>query len=796
MTQSASFECTIEGRGDSPDIQPDIKSLRSRLRHSALSETELTTVDLGPRAREYANFFAPVELRVRLYDADGQPVDSERVFKGILTEIESEGQASNMTLKTAGRGWHLKNNESIVEFENIRVWEAIEQYLNEETDFEAEVVPDPGSPVLTDAVSFSVSSQQEWEALIEDSIPDDKPITVKNGALTTLPTAFVAEGESTSFLGINVVRADDNFSDGEAVGVGGPNVSFGDGFDITMPGAEYDLENWSLEIRNEFEPDFDNDGDGTLANETLVLEEEDPGRDAEAEVICDVTTSVGAGESATVEIEVRDDDGNILASDIATAEDDASATALIDRNDIDNFSVLEVTHTGDSNAEFDYIVRDRRTILPGFELEVNGETVANFADGASLFSADVAWAFNRQGSQTISAGQNINITLSVDSANVDFSTQDVDDYGYFIWDVVAVVDERFEYTFDNQTHEPEGHLDGPETHPDEVSFEFPIDERETQVAVARIDSTWDDIAGSQALAASNNAGGDYLSESNSESLDVDFSAEALVGTELRAKTTHGRHSPSGPREQTPRFGYAGQSIEEMELRFDQTSIAVIGSAGLLLSDTDLENLKTLCNLARFNFAIDHTADGKRIDAFPIGTEGESVDWDAKDWNRRDGDANYANRVVARGARKPEEEQEDEDDLRYEAVAVDDDEIERLMGLGLTEEEATISTVITDPELQSREEVAQQAFNNLEGFVERRLPTGNIDVVPTFIPPGFAYSIPQFEREGETPVKTLESIIFDQRYNSTRGSLEFEPVRNWVNAVTPIDNDVSGIKRLF
>ena len=796
MTQSASFECIIEGRGDFDDIQPDIKSVRSSLRHSALSNTEITTVDLGDQAREYANFFAPFELRVKLYNADGEPVDSQRVFKGILTEIESEGQASNMTLKTEGRGWHLDKDESIVEFENIRVWEAIEQYLNEETDFEVEVIPDPGSPVVTDAVSISVATQTEWDELLAGTIPPTKPITYQDGKLTTLPSGFVAEGESTSFSGVNVVRADDNYTNGEAPGIGGSTVSVGDGFEYSLDAPQYNLDDYRLEIRNEFEPDYDQSGNGSITNETVVLEEEDPPREPETEVFCEIEVSVGAGESATVDIEVQNDSGSILASDSATAEDGSTATAVVDRTDIDNFSVLEVSHSGDSTADYEYVVRDRRVITPAFEVEVNGELLASFGDGARVFAQDVEWGFSRTGSQSITAGESINVSLNVTSASNDFSNSDIDDYGYFIWDFVAVVDDRYEYTFDNQVNEPGGQLDGPETHPDEVSFEFPIDDRETQVAAARIESTWDNTAGTQALAASNNAGQDYLSASNTESLDVDFSDAQLVGTELRVKTTHGRHSPNGPQNQTPRLGYAGQSVEEIEVRFDQTSIAVIGSEGLLLSETDLDNLKELCDLARFNFAIDHTADGKRIEAFPIGTEGDPVDWETEDWDRRDGDADYANRVVARGARKPEEEQEDENDLRYEAVAVDDDEIERLMALGLTEAEATISTVITDPELQTQEEVAQQAFNNLEGFVGSRLPSGTLEVVPTFIPPGYAYPIPEFEHDGETPVKTLEKLSYSEGYDSARGSLQFEPVRNWVNAVTPIDKDVSGIKRLF
>ena len=371
-------------------------------------------------------------------------------------------------------------------------------------------------------------------------------------------------------------------------------------------------------------------------------------------------------------------------------------------------------------------------------------------------------------------------------------------YGEVDIDAIFIYDDRYNYNFANSV-DSDQLLPGPELYPDGASLEWPILDQETQVSAARIFSGWDDTGGSQELAASPNGGADYLTTSNTETLDVDFEGNDIIGTDLRIRTTHGRHSPDGPRDQTPRYGYAGQSIDNIEVRFDQISVAIIGPGGILFAENDLQNIKDLASLARYNFVVDHAGDADAIEAFPVGFENpDGVEWMATGWSRRDGDQDYANRVVARGATKPEDERENPDDLRYEAAVRDDAEIERLTDLGLTEEEATQTTVVTDPELSTSDEVQAQAYNELEGVVGNRLPSGSIDIVPTFIPPGYAYPVEEFETvDGEVPVKVLEKVAYSEGHGQdAQGSLEFETPRNWVSGLSPVEKDVIGIKRLF
>lgn len=685
----ASFEATIGGLGELEDIDPPVKAIQNAtLRHTATSNVEIATTDLGPELRQYADVFADVELRVQLWDSDGNKADSERVFKGILEEIDTQGQESNAVLKTKGRGWHLETDEALVEFENIRVWEAIEQYLNQETDFEVEVVPDLGSPVVSDELAQNPVTQSDWETLLEEHISETDPVAITDGELALLQTSNTLEAQ----FFINNESGTENLSGLDEFSSGGGR-------------------RWSEEGDRGTSVAFD--VEYTIPEEHVTF-----------------AVRLNADTGTAIQASVIDDDTGSSVGSLEVWDGGAGSDLFYWRPDGPIAGIVEEWTDGDIDPGT-YRIQLQATSGPG----------------------------------------------------------DVD------IDLVTVYDDRFNYDFDGTVHEPEGYLPGPEDYPDEFEFELPITERETQVDAAYLTSVWDDLGNGQAVALSNDGGDNYVAASNTDSLDVFFSDEELFGSQLLAKFTFSRYPVNeNPQDETPRFGYQGQSVDEFELRFDQTTIAVIDE--LDLSDSHKDNLRTLCQRGRMHWSIDHTADGKRIDVFPIGTEAEA-EWSTKNWSRTDGSTDYANRVVARGARKPEEEQEGEEDIRYEAVVTDNDEIQRLVDLGLPEEQATISRVISDPEWQSQETVNQQAFAALEGFVESRLPSGTINIVPTFIRPGYAYQIPEFEvPNGDVPTKTLEQVQFSQSYDGASGSLQFEAVQNWVSALSPVEDDVGSIKRLF
>lgn len=672
MSTQATFEATVEGRGKLPNIDVPIERIANGvLRHSALSNIDIEASGMPEDIRRYSTFFAPFELRVAFPNDSSR--SSERIFKGRLVEVEQSGSSAITTLRTVGRLIKLEKSDGFREFADIRAYEALRTYIQEETPFGVVVEDDPGTVVVDDGVAFEADTQTDYDELLAGAIPDDKPIDYRDGRLIPLQSSFLFEAEAGN----------------GATPISGSDYSGGDAAQFSFGGA-------------------------TSNGHTISLDYRIPSGDASI-----VVRGERPGTFVTTDITI---DGNTVET---------------------NYTVPSTLSWGQTAVDFE--------LTPG------------------------------------------NHTIDIEANTV--SDDDPDSR----YDVVGLVDSRYNYTFDNSVHEPSGYLDGPEPYPDAVAFEWPVIDQETQVSACRITSSWDDTTDTQQVAASPNAGSEYLTADNSETLDVDFEAQDIIGTDLQIRTTHGRHSPNGPRDQTPRLGYEGQSIGDIEVRFDQISVAIIGPSGTLFAENDLQNIKDLASLARYNFVVDHAGDDDVIEAFPVGFENpDGADWMTVDWDRADGDRDYANRVVARGASKPEEERESPDDLRYEAAVRDEDEITRLTNLGLTEDEAEQTTTVTDPELSGDAEVQAQAFNELEEVVGLRLPSGSIDIVPAFIPPGYAYPVNEFETvDGETPSKVLEKVTYSEGYGQdARGGLEFETPQNWVSGLSPVEKDVIGIKRLF
>jgi hypothetical protein len=192
MTTQTTFEATVEGRGDLPDIAVPIKRISSAtLRHSALSNVDIEAAGVPDDIRQYATFFAPFELRVAFPNADRAP---ERIFKGQLVEVEQSDTSAISTLKTVGRLIKLEKSDGFREFADIRAFEALRQYIDEETDFGAAVEDDPGTVVVDDGLAFEASTLAEFNDILGGEVPDTAPFD-DNG--NPLQTGFFVEAEET-----------------------------------------------------------------------------------------------------------------------------------------------------------------------------------------------------------------------------------------------------------------------------------------------------------------------------------------------------------------------------------------------------------------------------------------------------------------------------------------------------------------------------------------------------------------------------------------------------------------------
>jgi hypothetical protein len=463
------------------------------------------------------------------------------------------------------------------------------------------------------------------------NIQDTDPYKVNNGKIIPLQTSFVDEAENGSAVTVNLIKNGVEYSNGELYGVGGKDVQAGDdstppdGFSQTLQAPEYNIENYKLEIRNEFQPEYNKEGSGSITTNTTILEQED--RPYETEVFCENTVTTTSGESATVSIEVRDINGNVLYSDSKTANDDETVTARVDQEQVSSFYELKISHSGDSSADYEYFVRDHSVYLPGFDVTVNGETVETFLDGTRVFAQNIKWNFSKKGNETLSAGNNINIELNVTSASSDFSDKNADNYGFINWDVVSVVDDRYEYFFDNKVNVDNGYLDGPELYPKQKQ-NFPrleINEVSLGEVIEKgyLDITTNDSNGLREIGISFDGGNSFRTSNNANSVvkeNIGLTA-SIIG---RLGTVGWEEN--GPRDQTPRLGYTPQKIDLYDLAVDTNNIEI-----LFNKDISGNRLKVITDIID-NSRLYYRVEGGDIRIFRRGDKKTNVDLRKEDVN--------------------------------------------------------------------------------------------------------------------------------------------------------------------
>ena len=131
-------------------------------------------------------------------------------------------------------------------------------------------------------------------------------------------------------------------------------------------------------------------------------------------------------------------------------------------------------------------------------------------------------------------------------------------------DVVAVVDDRYTYTFDNTVNTAGGYLDGPEEKPNAVDVVFDDATTAFVITEATANIIIDDTTNEQALALSPDRGDTFTEAQNADTVTI----TGLGTPRVRLRVTLSRYADSGPRNQTPRLGYSSQSLDSFEITTD------------------------------------------------------------------------------------------------------------------------------------------------------------------------------------------------------------------------------------
>lgn len=240
--------------------------------------------------------------------------------------------------------------------------------------------------------------------------------------------------------------------------------------------------------------------------------------------------------------------------------------------------------------------------------------------------------------QTVTDSFSPSGSLDWSTATIDFDlepgshTLDIDGYDAplddteVVLDVVGVVDDRYDYSWDNEVHEDGGSLDGPEPYPDVVRLL--LDEIATPLSIvaAYLNVTTDDGEGIE-LSIGEDGSDDW--DTVTETLSHDLEYDELSAT-LLARVGLGRKEDLEPRDETPRLGYEARALESIEVRadLDETPVLVNYAPDKRLMDA----LREIMDVADAVFAALPGDDGTEIHIARIDGRPSDVDPDLIDFS--------------------------------------------------------------------------------------------------------------------------------------------------------------------
>jgi|APHM01.1.fsa_nt_gi hypothetical protein len=180
--------------------------------------------------------------------------DGTVLFRGQLEEVRSQFEAGTTTLTGRGRGVELTDEESVVRFQNRFVHNAIEEFVTEQTAFDADITTPTANVTFEDRQARLVDTAADFRELSD--IPDTQPIVIEDaGTLRPAQTAFVREAEDVFTLSGAI--SDPAASAGEAETIIA-NSGFTDDFTFatehTIPAADAEVQ---LRLRADDDPDND-----------------------------------------------------------------------------------------------------------------------------------------------------------------------------------------------------------------------------------------------------------------------------------------------------------------------------------------------------------------------------------------------------------------------------------------------------------------------------------------------------------------------------------------------------------
>lgn len=355
-------------------------------------------------------------------------------------------------------------------------------------------------------------------------------------------------------------------------------------------------------------------------------------------------------------------------------------------------------------------------------------------------------------------GQTYTLRLEVESLDPVYSG------GFAAVDVVAPFDLRFNYDWPTSV-DSSGFMPGPQLYPDAFPLLPEAMETEANIESASMTADFNNTAGDQEIALSNDDGTTFEPERNTEQIDVDFSS---YGYSVLPRLTFSRYGSRTSR--GPTKGYRGQTLSSVEVYATGSDRSIISKQSL--SGSHLANLQALHKKAGLWFTIDHDPSGKKSKTFPPNDSRLEKDFPIpyEEWDDYDEKRKMAyTRVVVQGRRR-------EDGSRRVFEVQNREAIEEAGGDPDDPDDPTGKRTYkhTDPRLETMDDVRSKAKQLLAELTTGAEPgeagqlTGTIDADPVMIEPGINYYIPHWDKS-----LPLDSARYVDSLRNVGGTYNFD-----------------------
>jgi hypothetical protein len=385
-------------------------------------------------------------------------------------------------------------------------------------------------------------------------------------------------------------------------------------------------------------------------------------------------------------------------------------------------------------------------------------SVEVFLDGqqarseTTIASGSLGWSSVFSTDSTLSAGSH---TIRITGAQAFDNVKQ-------IFDVLAFVDNRFSYTFDNSVHQPSGFLDGPELAPSSVRIDAGASKSQFNISETAVDAVVNDTTGGQAV------GIDLPTDSATDFFDNTASATLTnsgVAREVGVEFELGRYpqQSTNPQSATPRFGYKQQQVDSFDLLADLNSLTVIDE--LRLRGNHFENLQKLHDYGDYLFVIEHSDNSLAdlaVTSFAAGDETRPRPAAYDDPFKRDPEvdaSSYHNAVFLRGG-------EPATGSAPTATAEDSDEI--------ADVGRRVEATVKDPAITTEPGAAFRAQALLRRLVSENDRKGVIEIAKAdeLLPAGFARPV---DFGGGRAEATVEETELRRDANGLRQIHRYAPV---------------------